>query len=92
MRSILGGLFWYVHTLSNIGCGPKQYYGLEVRSTKSDLTEGEAPKVVLGIGFSYWGNRPTGSLSLFCLLRVRRPLQSLPTMFRLLYTLILRRP
>lgn len=59
MRSILGGLFWYVHTLSNIGCGPKQYYGLEVRSTKSDLTEGEVPKVVLGIGFSYWGNRPT---------------------------------
>ena len=46
----------------------KRYYGLPVRSladglefggTKNDPTEGEAPKVVLGTGFSYWGNRPT---------------------------------
>jgi hypothetical protein len=33
--------------------------GLEVHRTKNDPTEGEAPKVVLGTGFSYWGNRPT---------------------------------
>ena len=33
--------------------------GLEVCRTKIDPTEGEALKVVLGTGFSYWGNRPT---------------------------------
>jgi len=33
--------------------------GLEFGGTKNDPTEGEAPKVVLGTGFSYWGNRPT---------------------------------
>ena len=33
--------------------------GLEFGGTKNDPTEGEAPKVVLGTGFSYWGTRPT---------------------------------